>query len=164
MVIVSGTIQSGTFATDAAEVTLWNSVTAPMLNCNPYLLRNTRWKSVNNGDSELPNNNGDQGSPDMVAVKPSHPIFYGITLTDNKVKVVDPTLGTGQASFVATDKVGNGTLIAKPEGNDWIWVAEWQKGVEFYSGAGAYANGPRMYISIGYHEGNNFGARGYNLT
>ena len=166
LVIVSGTIQSGTFATDDAEVTLWNSVTAPMLNCNPYLLRSTRWKWVNNGDSELPNNNGDQGSPDMVAVMPSHPIFYGVALEGGKVKVVDPTLGTGQASFIATANVGNGTLIAKPEGNDWIWVAEWQKGVEFYTGAGAYATNHRMYISIGYHETSDGTtiARGYNLT
>ncbi|MEJ2646922.1 MAG: hypothetical protein P8016_00780, partial [Sedimentisphaerales bacterium] len=170
LVIVSGTIQSGTYATDAAEVSLWNSVTAPMLNCCPYVLRSSRWKWVNNGDSELPNNNGDQGSPLLQAVTPGHPIFYRVSLdANNQVKVADPLLGSGQCTFIGTADVGNGTLIAKTVGNEWIWIAEWKKGVEFYNGAGAYATNLRMTFSIGAHEVAGNGrdtnpARGYNLT
>jgi hypothetical protein len=170
LVIVSATTQSGVLATDATEVSLWNSVTAPMMLCCTYALRSTRWNWVNNGDATLPNNNGDQGSPLMQVIEPGHPIFDGIPLdADNQVQVADPTLGSGQCTFIGTADAGNGTLIAKTLGNEWLWIAEWKDRVEFYDGAGTYATNLRMTFSIGGHEvaGNDRAsnpARGYNLT
>ncbi len=170
LVIVSATTQSSILSTDATETSLWNSVTAPMLNCCTYVLRSTRFKWVNNGDATLPNNNGDQGSPLMQVIEPGHPIFNGISLdTNNQVKVADPTLGSGHCTFIGTANAGNGTLIAKTVGNEWLWIAEWKEGVEFYNGAGAYATNLRMTFSIGGHEVAGNGrdmnpARGYNLT
>ncbi|OHB59743.1 MAG: hypothetical protein A2167_07695 [Planctomycetes bacterium RBG_13_46_10] len=170
LVIVSATTQSGILSTDATESSLWNSVTAPMMNCCTYVLRSTRWKWVNNGDASLPNNNGDQGSPLMQVIEPGHPIFKGISLdTNNQVQVADPTLGSGQCTFIGTADAGNGTLIAKTVGNEWLWIAEWKEGVEFYNGSGTYATNLRMTFSIGGHEVAGNGrdvnpARGYNLT
>jgi len=170
LVIVSATTQSGVLTTDAAEAALWNSVTAPMMNCCTYALRSTRWNWVNNGDAELPNNNGDQGSPLMQVLEPGHPIFTGISLdANNQLQAVDPTLGSGQCTFIGTADAGNGTLIAKTVGNEWLWIAEWKEGVEFYDGAGTYATNLRMTFSIGGHEVAGNGrdvnpARGYNLT
>jgi hypothetical protein len=170
LVIISATTQSGVLATDATEASLWNSVTAPMMNCCTYALRSTRLNWVNNGDSSLPNNNGDQGSPLMQVIEPGHPIFNGISLDpNNQVQVVDPTLGSGQCTFIGTADAGNGTLIAKTVGNEWLWIAEWKDRVEFYDGAGTYATNLRMTFSIGAHEVAGNGrdsnpARGYNLT
>ncbi len=170
LVIVSATTQSGVLSTDATEASLWNSVTAPMMNCCTYALRSTRWNWVNNGDAELPLNNGDQGSPLMQVIEPGHLIFKGISLDpNNQVQVVDPTLGSGHATFIGTADAGNGTLIAKTVGNEWLWIAEWKEGVEFYNGSGTYATNLRMTFSIGAHETAGNGrdvnpARGYNLT
>jgi regulation of enolase protein 1 (concanavalin A-like superfamily) len=170
LVIVSATTQSGVLATDAAEASLWNSVTAPMLNCCTYVLRSTRWNWVNNGDATLPLNNGDQGSPLMQVIEPRHPIFKGIPLDpNNQLKAADPTLGSGHCTFIGTANAGNGTLIAKTVGDEWLWIAEWKEGVEFYNGCGTYATNLRMTFSIGGHEVAGNGrdvnpARGYNLT
>ncbi|MGD2095128.1 MAG: hypothetical protein PVH77_09005 [Phycisphaerales bacterium] len=170
LVIVSATTQSGVLTTDAEEAELWNSVTAPMMLCCTYALRNSRWNWVDNGDAELPNNNGDQGSPLMQVIEPGHPIFEGISLDENnQVQIADPTLGSGQCTFIGTADAGNGTLIAKTVGNEWIWIAEWEEGVEFYNGADTYATNLRMTFSIGGHEVEGNGrdvnpARGYNLT
>jgi hypothetical protein len=170
LVVISATHQSGVLVNDAAEAALWNSVTVPMMNCCTYALRSTRLNWVNNADASLPNNNGDQGSPLMQVIEPGHPIFNGISLDENnQVQVVDPTLGSGQCTFIGTADVGNGTLIAKTVGNEWLWIAEWKDHVEFYDGAGTYATNLRMTFSIGAHEvgGNDRAsnpARGYNLT
>jgi hypothetical protein len=170
LVIISATTQSGVLVNDATEAALWNSVTPPMLLCCAYALRSTRLNWVNNGDATLPNNNGDQGSPLMQVLEPGHPIFNGISLdTNNQVEVADPTLGSGQCTFIGTADAGNGTLIAKTVGNEWMWIAEWKDRVEFYNGAGSYATNLRMTFSIGGHEvaGNDRDvnpARGYNLT
>ncbi|MBN1973928.1 MAG: hypothetical protein JW787_09845, partial [Sedimentisphaerales bacterium] len=165
LVIISRAIDSSVMSTNDAEVTLWNSVTTPILNCSPYVLRNTRWKWINNGDGTLPNNNGDQGSPLMQVMEPSHPIFWGITLgANNQVQVVNPDLGSGNCSFINTADVGNGTLIAKTVGENWVWIAEWQEGVEFYNGANAYANGHRMSFSAGAREGAVGGTDSYKVS
>lgn len=170
LVIISATTQSSVLVTDAAEAALWNSVTVPMMNCCTYALRSTRLNWVNNADASLPNNNGDQGSPLMQVIEPGHPIFTGITLDENnQVQVADPTLGSGQCTFIGTANAGNGTLIAKTVGDEWMWIAEWKEGVEFYDGAGTYATNLRMTFSIGGHEVAGNGrdanpARGYNLT
>jgi len=170
LVIISATTQIAILVTDATEASLWNSVTVPMMNCCTYALRSTRLKWVNNGDATLPNNNGDQGSPLMQVIEPGHPIFNGISLdANNQVQVADPTLGSGQCTFIGTADAGNGTLIAKTVGNEWLWIAEWKDRVEFYNGSGAYATNLRMTFSIGGHEVAGNGremnpARGYNLT
>ncbi len=171
LVIVSCTTQSSNYATDSTEVGLWNSVTAPMMLCSPYIARSTRWQWVNNADGTLPNNNGDQGSPLLQAVVPQHPIFYGITLdASNQLKAVDPTLGSGHASFLATNNPGNGTLLAKTVPTDlvqdWCWIVEWKKGVTFFNGTTYTTPNLRMFVmGIGAHEvAGSFPMRGYNLT
>ncbi len=157
LVIFSRATSSGDFATDAAEIALWNSVTTPMIVSSPYIVRSQRWNWLNYGDAELPNNNGDQGCPPMQAIRSSHPIFAGISLDSNKqLQFADPTVGSGHCSFAATNQVGNGTIIAKTVPTtlvqDWLWIAEWQKGVEFYNGSGTYAAGHRLYFTAGGHE------------
>ena len=188
LVLFSRAIQSGTFATNAAEVALWNSVSKPMLCASAYVLRKSRWNWIVD-DTVMPGtNNGDMGSPLMQVLMPSHPIFYGIKLdANNQLKVADPDLCSGQCSFHPTNQMGNGTLIAKTvpllvppttsggssyQVGDFAWIAEWQKGIESYPGSGVVFPGHRLYFSAGAHEtavvGVNGGAAnkasGYNLT
>ena len=155
LVIVSRALISGDMATNNAEVALWNSVTAPMINNSPYVIRGNRWKWVSSQD-ELPNT-GDLGCPLMQVTKPSHPIFWGITLdSSDQIQVTDPEVGSGNCTYNPTNNVGNGTLIAKTVPTtlvqDWFWIAEWQEGVEFYPGSGTYAGSHRLYFSAGTHE------------
>lgn len=152
LVIVSCTTQSSTFTTDAAETARWNSVTIPMMLTSPYLARSTRWQWINNGDGTLPSNNGDQGSPLLQAVLPTHPIFYGVTLdASNQLKAIDPALGSGHASFLATNSPGNGILLAKTVPTslvqDHAWIVEWKKGDKFYSSSIYNATNTRMYFT-----------------
>ncbi len=170
LVIMSCTTQSGTFSTTTLNP-LWNGVTAPMMLCSPYIARSTRWQWINNGDGTLPNNNGDQGTPLMQVVKTDHPIFFGVALDpSNQLKALDPTLGSGHASFLATNDPGNGILIAKTVPTDlvkdWSWIIEWPKGTKFYANSAYTATNTRMYFTgIGFHEvSGSKPMRGYSLT
>jgi len=185
LVLFSRSIQSGTFATDAAEIALWNSIKSPMLLASPYMLRKGRWNWVLD-DTTIPNAAGDQGCPLMNVLTPAHPIFYKVSLdTNNQLMFADPKLASGNCSFAPTNAVGNGTLIAKtiptlvptnpPATNppfqvaDWAWIVEWQKGVEFYPSSGTFAGSHRLFLSAGAHEtAGNGNSRnkwsGYNLT
>jgi hypothetical protein len=192
LVLFSRAIQSGTFATDAAEIALWNSVKKPMLLASPYVLRKGRWNWILDDTVMQGANSGDMGSPLMQVVAPTHPIFYGVTLdANNQVKVADPCLCSGQCSFqpfdLTTNFLGNGTVIAKTvptlvppttsggtayQVKNYPWIVEWQKGDAYYAGTTNIAASHRMHFSAGTHEtavlGVNGGAAnkasGYNLT
>jgi hypothetical protein len=178
LIIVSRATDSSVLSTaGTSEPTQWNAITTPMIVSSPYVIRKTngtdpRWNWINNIDASLPNNNGDQGCPLMQATKASHPIFYQVSLnSSNQIAVADPAVGSGHCSFNPTNNVGNGILIAKTVPTtlvqDYLWIAEWQKGVEFYTGAGTYAGGHRMFFTAGAHEtpiGGTFKESQYNFT
>ena len=60
--------------------------------------------------------------------------------------------------------VGNGTLIATPVDQERTIIAEWEAGVEFYSGSGLTTAGRRMLLFMGTREGVGFGRGEYNLN
>jgi len=74
-VIISRTASSGHYSGSGA--TLWNSVTAPMMNLNGYTLRNSRLGFTDGGD--MVDTTGDVR---LTVTDPTHPIFKGIALTD----------------------------------------------------------------------------------
>jgi len=73
LVIVSRNTDSGSYATNAAEVTQWSSVTAPLILMSTHIARNSRWKVLNTADTP-------SASPVMQAVDPTHPVFAGVAL------------------------------------------------------------------------------------
>jgi hypothetical protein len=158
LIIVSRNSNSGDYASDATEVTQWNSITAPLMLQAMHIARNSRWLWVNSATIAT------LTAPPLQAVLPSHPVFAGVTLdANNQVQVLDGTVG--QSSFIGATDVGNGTLIAQTGGTAGTWIAEWQPGVEFYSGAGQFAGGPRMIFVAGTQEAAPTVGRGmYNLT
>ena len=138
---------------DGDEITQWNSITTPILNCSTHTIRSSRWLWLNT--TSLASLSGSAIS----ITAPAHPIFAGIP--DQSVILDDPV---GPSSFPSILDVGNGTLLAQVDGTDAAWIAEWETGVEFYSGAGQFAGGQRMLFCAGTQEGGTVGRGEMNLT
>jgi hypothetical protein len=135
------------------ETTDWNSIRTPLLQMNAYFARNIRWKWVNSGT------HGETEYIDAMAVRPNHPVFWGVPLnvydsnvTNDVVQMIDPLVGTGLTSLIGGIDMGNGQLIAMPLGAEMGWIAEWKAGVEFFDGSGQYAGGRRMLFCAGTQE------------
>jgi hypothetical protein len=158
LIIVSRASNSGNYASDADEISQWNSVTTPIILTNAYIARNIRWLWV---DSETILN---LDSPIMQAVLPDNPIFEGVAIeADNIVLAIDDTIGTGQSSFIAPADLGNGTLIAQSI-DGLPWIVEWEAGVEYYAGAGQVPAAKRMMLVAGTQEVGATPQGAFNLT
>jgi hypothetical protein len=144
LIIGSRNSNSGNYATDTAEVTQWNSVPTPLIMMTAYWSRNNRWLWIN--DTAI-----DEFAPEamMEVVDSSHPVFEGVKPVDGLVDVIDETVDSGQNSFILTNELGNGTLIAQREDNQAVWIAEWAPDVEFYDGCGQIPAEKRMLFLAG---------------
>ena len=141
LIIVSRTSNSGNYATDATEVTQWNSVTTPLILQTAYIVRSNRWQWMNTeGVTELAAETMLQVADD------THPMFTGVSLTNGQLDLIDAAVNSGQASASTYAEVGNGTLIATRADNGNVWIAEWAPGTTFYSGTTQVAAGKRMYF------------------
>jgi hypothetical protein len=110
----------------------------------------------------------------LQVVDPNHPVFAGLTLTASDpndpnsprdlISVVDPNVGAGITSFIASLDMGNGKLLAKAVTGDYAWIAEWQPGVEFYAGSGQIAGGRRLLFCAGTQEVGATLQGAFNLT
>jgi len=159
LVIYSRSSNSGDYDDDN-EIAQWNSVTAPLILMSPYLSRSSRWLWFDNTTLT-----GDGGTPNLEAVDPAHPLFYGMALdARNQVEIYDQSVGTGTVSFYGSTDVGNGTLIAKVPGEDRTMIAEWPAGIEYHAGAGQIAGGRRLLLCMGTREGVGYGRGEYNLN
>jgi hypothetical protein len=98
LVIISRTASSGHYSGSGA--TLWNSITAPMINLNGYTLRSSRL-GVTDGTTMVDTT----GDVSLAVTDPTHPIFAGIALTDG---VMDNLFAEG-AVPLPTD----GTIISR---------------------------------------------------
>ena len=156
LIIVSRSTDSAQYATDAAEVGQWNSVTTPMINMTSYLARNSRWLWANT--TTINNLVG----PTMDVLLPEHPIFTGVDLgAGNTVQLVDGTTGTGQTSMLGMLTLGSGTVIVSTGTS--ACIVEWPAGQAFYSGAGTPA-GNRMLFCMGTQESGATPQGKFNLT
>ncbi|MBN2592016.1 MAG: hypothetical protein JXA81_00810 [Sedimentisphaerales bacterium] len=154
LIIISRNSDSGNYASDATEVTRWNSITAPLILQAMHFSRNSRWLWVNT--TTLPN----YSDSAINIIKAGHPIFAGV---QNGAQITDGNVGP--STFVDISDLGNGTLLATVEGTGEAWITEWETGVEFYPGAGQFAGGPRLMLCSGTQETNPTIGRGeYNLT
>ncbi len=168
LVIVSRLSNSGNYD-DGAEVAQWNSVTSPMIQMSAYLVRSSRWKWMDSGTAT--NNTTDIV---MEVLMPDHEVFAGVPLyaadpndpnaVANLVDAIDPNVGTGITSFIGTLDAGNGTLLATAPAAGMAWIAEWDKGVEYYDGAGQFAGGPRMFFAGGTQESGATPQGAWNFT
>jgi hypothetical protein len=160
LVLISRATSSGNYDDSAEEIASWNAVTTPILNLTAYLVRNNRWKWVNNATAT-----STTVAPLLMAVDLNHPVFAGVMLDqDGIAEVLDATVGTGITSFISTLDMGNGKLIAQAIGGDLAWIAEWPAGVEYYAGAGQYAGGKRMLLCAGTQEAGATPQGAFNLN
>jgi hypothetical protein len=160
LVIISKNSNSGDYANDATEITQWNSITAPLMLLSAHFTRNTRWQWINSTDMME-----DGSTPTLEAVLPQHPIFNNVNLNlQNRVDVYDQSVGSGIVSFNSVIDMGNGTLIARPVGQNWTIIAEWKAGVAFYDGTSQVPAGNRLFFTCGTREGAGFGRGEFNLT
>ena len=157
LVIVGRHGDSGSYddtTPDGEEETLWNSITAPLINMNGYLWRNSRWKHLNSGTTF-------NTSANMGVVDSEDPLFGGIQLDENnQVNIISQ----GVSTILTITDAGNGTVAAYRaiSGEEYVWIARWTTGQEYYVGAGQFAGGPRMVFAGGESGGNGDGT--YNLT
>ena len=154
LVIVGRWADSGQFATNATEVALWNSITAPMINMNGFLWRNNRWKWLNS-DATF------DTSANMGVTLSNDPIFAGVVIAANNEVGV---LSQGVSSLTTAISAGSGTLVGyrSVAGTPYVWIARWGTGVQFYPGSGQTAGGPRLAFAGGEAGGTGDGT--YNLT
>jgi len=75
LVIVSRTASSGHYSGSGAS--LWNSITAPLINLNGYTLRNSRLGFTDGGTMV-----DTVGDIQLAVADPNHPIFAGVELVD----------------------------------------------------------------------------------
>jgi len=157
LVIVGRDTISGNW-NNTGEAALWNSITAPMLCQSGYLWRNNIWKWLNSNSTHTTNTSI---GVDLASEHPLHAIlFNGVTISESGL--VDYT--TNSVTLSQTRDAGNGLLIGHRnyDPQPWVYAAYWAQGVEFYSGSGYYANGPRMALGAGNPDDSVRGA--YNLT
>ena len=104
-----------------------------------WLTRSSRWQWINStGVTEY------AAETILQVVDGDHLVFSGITPVGGQVDVIDGTVNSGQAAFINTSDVGNGTLIAQRADNSYIWIAEWATDVNFYIGTEQNPGGYRM--------------------
>ncbi len=142
LVIVSRDTNSGAYNKPAQ----WNGITAPIMLTSAYLARSSRWKWLNTGSIA-----DTDPAPLLEAVDPSDPVFDNVTLDPSSQIGILESVST----FATSTSAGNGTLVAKAVGTDHVWIARWDAGTEFYSGAGQTPAAARMLFIAGQAGGSN---------
>ncbi|MBP8303427.1 MAG: discoidin domain-containing protein [Phycisphaerae bacterium] len=144
LIIVSRTTNSGNYATDAAEVTQWNSIETPLILFAAYTARSSRWLWINSAATT------EYAAETMLeVVQADHPVFRGLSPANNQIDVIDGAVNAGQCSFITGTDVGNGTLIARRADNGNIWIAEWEAGAPFYAATTQQPADKRMLFTAG---------------
>ncbi len=145
LVIVSRNMNSGEYI-NGTEPTQWNSVKTPLMLMSPHVCRSSHWKWFNS--TTLTN-----ATPLMQPGDLNHPAFTGVTLNEKGQIAAIDTATPGLVSFPGLKTAGNGTVIATRADTGDVWIASWNAGVEFYTGAGQVAGGPRVFFAGGTQEG-----------
>ena len=177
LILFSRLASSGAYDdTDGAgydERILWNSITTPMICMNPHLTRigYDKWGWMDYVNTATLWNDATGGMPVnphvCTVVDTTHAIFDGIDLSNPTQ--VSLLIDDYNCEGAGTDYVGNGTLLVKRNVDYATMIATWEAGVEFYTGAGYTAGGPRMFFAAGagaksaQFQGS-FGDGDYNLT
>ncbi len=167
LVLVSRTT-TGTNYAEGDEATLWNSVTTPLIQMNASLVGLWSWVD--------PTSTTNLSAPPLEIITTDHPVLDGVTLSpldpndpnspSTTVLAIDATVGSGQSSYIDALDMGNGTLIAQaigPDANAGA-IAQWDKAVEFYEGAGQIAAATRLFFAGGTQEANDLPQGAWNFT
>jgi concanavalin A-like lectin/glucanase superfamily protein len=163
LVIISRTASSGHYSGSGA--TLWNSITAPLINLNGYTLRNSRLGFTDGGT--MVDTTGDVM---LTVTDPNHPIFAGVELVDGMMVNLfaegavpltpDPTI-ISRGISVNTDNLDEeGTVLATVATLEdptlgGIVIAELPAGATLQNSSGSPDDvlaGPRLVFLTGSRE------------
>lgn len=171
LVIISRSVNSGDYQDDA-ETAAWNGITAPTLILGGYLLRDSRLGYTTGGN--MPDTVGDVT---LSIEDPSHPIFSGLTITDNTLAdiyaqaVMFGTNVQRGISVNANDLAGGGTLLATTSVGDPVVdgmvIGEWLAGSVMNTDPANVLGGHRMVMLTGSREHDGLTSQGsgiYDLT
>jgi len=160
LIIASRGMATGEY--DGAETDKWNAISTPTICINAWMIRSNRWVWMNSTSA-----NKDAGSPILMALETTHPIYDGVELDqDGLVEILDPDVASGNTSFL-TDilDVGNGTLLAQSLGiYNTAWIVEWPAGVEYYAGSVQTTGGKRMLFMAGTQDDPYLAPDGVNIA
>ncbi|MBN2590209.1 MAG: hypothetical protein JXA96_10140, partial [Sedimentisphaerales bacterium] len=129
---------------DGGEITQWNSLNAPLILLNAYLTRTNRWQWINSSQAEE-----FLDEKMMEIVDSNHDIFKGISANNGQVDMIDEAVNEGEVTFITSDTIGNGIVLAKRAEDNYVWIAEWEAGTEFYSGTSQKPVEKRMLFTAG---------------
>jgi len=163
LVIISRTASSGHYSGSGAS--LWNSITAPMINLNGYTLRNSRLGFTDGGTMV-----DTIGDITLTVADPAHPIFAGVELVDGVMVnsfaegavplTTDPTIISRGISVNNNALDEEGTVLATVATADdptvgGIVVAELPAGATLQNSSGSpddVLGGPRLVFLTGSRE------------
>lgn len=117
LVIVHRSTGSGAFDESAI---FWNELEVPILHGSAYIVRNDpiRWNWVIGGQ-------GRENSQFLFASDASHPIYNGVTITDDYVDLYNQLQDIDYVNTGGPDGLGNGVLVAETELNFGTALAVW---------------------------------------
>ncbi len=156
LVIISRNTNSGGYI-DGGEITQWNSIDSPLILLNSYLTRTSRWQWINSSQVE---EFLQEGAMDIV--DESHDIFKDISANNGQVDMIDESVNKGEVTFITSETIGNGTILARRAENNYVWIAEWEAGTAFNSGTSQKPLEKRMFFAAGGSAGQESGS--LNLT
>lgn len=131
----------------------WADVQAPILSLSIWIMRSSRWQWINTTTTACLQSD----TIYITSEGADHPIFTNISLVNGGIPFTQPGITRNESTPVAPELTENaGTHIlavdSKTEGDQRVAIAEWEAGVEFYSGAPAPSS-TRMFMAIS--EGDN---------
>ena len=150
LIIAARTLRAARYD-DGDEPEQWSNLATPLLCLDATATDTTDWDWFNPGSSTT------YGGK-MEVLNPSHPFFAGVTLDANNQ--VDFIAGV-DVDIPTETSAGNGTLLATTVTGELI-IAEWDAGVQYYSGGPFTTGGPRVFFGAGANLGDG-GAGGLNL-
>lgn len=151
LIIMGRDTDAGDFMDDSDEITLWNTISTPMITLTPYTMRqgNLNWFNTNytiHKDMDF-----------LRALVPGHPLFKGLSV-DETNDVIDYQVEGGSTSLIKlynlsdlgnSLKIGQLYRVDNVKEVDYSTIIFWESGVEFYDGCGQYAGGARLYLAAG---------------
>lgn len=130
----------------------WSTMNVPLINGSAFTARNNpaRWDWVQGNDIV-------ETSQYVVADVPTHPIFMGVTLTDNMFQWY--SVDQDFSALNIGGNPGNGTLLAETEQNLYAAIIVWDNPGAFFPGGAATHTERRIFLNmLRYFEDDGSGA------
>lgn len=149
LVIVGRDTDGGQYSSNSTEIGYWNSITAPLICQNAFIVRSGRWTWLDSSSSTSYSET--TFVVDLAAGNPLYDaLFNGVTVDENGIVNYYDASTSSPIALVGTSSAGNGTLIGhRDHDSQYVYAAYWDQGVEFYAGSGYTPAGPRMALFAG---------------